>query len=148
MKVPTRGEQNFQENADQALAGSNLPQVIARNETRVQKGFWDKIARYARWIPFSEDVVAAYYCAFDKNTPFRVRGTLLAALAYFIMPADLIPDIILGLGFTDDAAVIATAIALARNYILPEHRLKARQALDGEELDGEEDAVPDQNSAA
>ncbi len=143
MKGPTRGDKELQENADQVLADSNLPQVMARNETRVQKGFWAKIARYARWIPFSEDAIAAYYCAFDKNTPFRVRGTLLAALAYFIMPADLIPDIILGLGFTDDAAVVATAIALVRNSILPEHRLKARQA-----LDGEEEMTPDQNSAA
>ncbi len=131
MKGTARGQFDLGENADTALADSHLPQVMARNESKVRLGFWAKIARVARWIPFSEDVVAAYYCAFDSKTPFRVRGTLLAALAYFILPTDLIPDIILGFGFTDDAAVIATAIALVRNHITAEHRDAAKKALDG-----------------
>ncbi len=129
MKGTVRGEFDLGENAGKTLADSHLPQVITRNESKVRYGFWGKIARVARRIPFSEDVVAVYYCAFDSKTPFRVRGTLLAALAYFILPTDLIPDIILGLGFTDDAAVIATAIALVRNHITPEHRNAAKSAL-------------------
>ncbi len=36
-----------------------------------------------------------------------VRATLFGALAYFILPIDVIPDILLGLGYTDDAAVTA-----------------------------------------
>jgi uncharacterized membrane protein YkvA (DUF1232 family) len=132
MKGTARGQFSLGENADNVLAGSHLPQVMARNESKVRLGFWAKIARVARWVPFSEDVVAAYFCAFDSKTPFRVRGTLLAALAYFILPTDLIPDIILGLGFTDDAAVIATAIALVRNHITPEHRDAAKAALNGD----------------
>ena len=42
----------------------------------------------ARNIPFAEDAVAAYFCAFDTNTPFRVRAMLMGALAYFVMPID------------------------------------------------------------
>jgi len=135
MTDTARSQYDLGENADRALADSQLPQVVARNEASVRKGFWRKIARVARWVPFSEDVTAVYYCAFDSKTPFRVRGTLLAALAYFILPTDLIPDIILGLGFTDDAAVIATAIALVRSHIKPEHRAAARKALDDEAAD-------------
>jgi uncharacterized membrane protein YkvA (DUF1232 family) len=37
-----------------------------------------------------------FNCAFDSRTPLRVKGTLLAALVYFIMPADIIPDFFLG----------------------------------------------------
>ena len=144
MKGTTRGQFDLGENADNTLADSHLPQVMARNESRVRLGFWAKIARVARWIPFSQDVVAAYYCAFDSNTPFRVRGTLLAALAYFILPTDLIPDIILGLGFTDDAAVIATAIALVRTHITQEHQDAARKALNGDAATN----GPDQTDAA
>ncbi len=143
MKGTARSQYSLEENAEEALADAQLPQVVARNEAKVRLGFWEKIARVARWIPFSEDVVAAYYCAFDSKTPFRVRGTLLAALAYFILPTDLIPDIILGLGFTDDAAVIATAIALVRSHITPEHRDAARKA-----LDGDRPGEPDQPDAA
>ncbi len=106
-----------------------LPETIARNEKRVKKGFWKKLAKFAGYLPFAQDLAAAYHCAMDPQTPLRVRAVLLAALAYFIMPADLVPDIILGLGFTDDAAVIATAIGLVSGHIKDEHHHKARITL-------------------
>ncbi len=104
--------------------------VLARNEETVRSGFWPKLARVLASVPFAEDAVAAYYCAFDRNTPLKVKGILLAALAYFIMPIDAIPDILLGLGFTDDMAVLFTAISMIRSHMKPEHREKAREALD------------------
>lgn len=104
--------------------------VLARNEDTVRSGFWPKLARVLASVPFAEDAVAAYYCAFDRNTPLKVKGILLAALAYFIMPIDAIPDILLGLGFTDDMAVLFTAISMIRTHMKPEHRDKARETLD------------------
>ncbi|MGD9866928.1 MAG: YkvA family protein [Hyphomicrobiales bacterium] len=98
-------------------------------ERQVKAEFWEKFRRVAGRIPFSGDLVAAYYCAMDPATPLRVRGMLLAALAYFILPVDAIPDAILGLGFTDDAAVIATVIAMVRDNITPVHRAAAARAL-------------------
>jgi uncharacterized membrane protein YkvA (DUF1232 family) len=111
-------------------AGVHLPMIITRNEETVRKGFWPKLARVLANIPFAEDLLAAYYCAFDKATPLRAKGILLAALAYFIMPIDAIPDLILGLGFTDDITVIVTAIAMIRTHMRPEHRDKAREVLE------------------
>lgn len=105
------------------------PVTIARNEERVRAEFWPKIAKFAGYIPFAEELVAAYYCAIDTATPLRVRAILYAALGYFIMPIDMIPDFILGLGFTDDATVIATAVALAQQYITEAHRETARNLL-------------------
>ena len=118
-------------NARPDLSGQEIqtPAAIAANERRVKSGFWRKLARFAGRLPFAEDVVAAYYCAVDSATPLRVRAILLAALAYFIMPVDVIPDFILGFGFTDDATVIATAIGLAYRNITEEHRLAARRVL-------------------
>ena len=72
----------------------------------------------------------SYYCAFDPATPLRVRAILLAALAYFIMPIDVIPDLILGLGFTDDLTVLATAYALIHSHMRDEHWDKARETLE------------------
>jgi uncharacterized membrane protein YkvA (DUF1232 family) len=83
-------------------------------------------------VPFVEDLVAAYYCALDPTTPMRVRGMLLAALAYFILPFDFIPDMIPGLGFTDDAAVLTAVFALVSSHITPIHRAAAAKALDKE----------------
>src|SRR4029450_5055755 len=72
--------------------------TFADRERKVRRDFWSKLKRFAGMVPFVEDLVAAYYCALDPATPMRVRGMLLAALAYFILPVDLIPDMIAGLG--------------------------------------------------
>ena len=103
--------------------------TFADRERKVRRDFWSKLKRFAGMVPFVEDLVAAYYCALDPATPMRVRGMLLAALAYFILPADLIPDMIAGLGFADDAAVLATALRLVASHMKPEHREAAKRAM-------------------
>jgi uncharacterized membrane protein YkvA (DUF1232 family) len=105
---------------------------FAERERKVRRDFWAKLKRFAGLVPFVEDLVAAYYCALDPSTPMRVRGMLLAALAYFIMPADLIPDMIAGLGFADDAALLTAVIGLVASHITPTHRAAAARALDKE----------------
>jgi uncharacterized membrane protein YkvA (DUF1232 family) len=91
--------------------------------------FWRKFRALSRKLPFAEDLLTAYFTAVDPRTPNRVRVALLAALAYFVMPADLIPDIAIGLGFTDDAAVLAAALKTLAVHILPRHRAQARLVL-------------------
>jgi uncharacterized membrane protein YkvA (DUF1232 family) len=100
------------------------------NEAAIARDFWPKLKRSLARIPFAEDVLAAFYCAFDSATPLKVKGILLAALAYFIMPLDVIPDVLLGLGFTDDMAVLYTAISMIRSHMTQAHRDKARQTLE------------------
>ena len=102
---------------------------LAQDRESVRKRFWVKFKRVVIKLPFAEDLLAAYYCAFDKQTPRHVQATLLGALAYFILPFDFIPDMMPILGFTDDAAVLATAIRLVASHITPEHRDAARAAL-------------------
>ena len=107
-----------------------LPAVIARNERTVERGFWKKLLKVAGRIPFAEDLAAAYFCAVDPSTPGRVKGVLFAALAYFVIPVDAIPDWVAGLGFTDDAAVLALAIGMVSRHLTAAHRARARAALD------------------
>ncbi|WP_421997014.1 YkvA family protein [Reyranella sp.] len=96
------------------------------DESRVRRDFWQKARRTLGKVPFTEDAVAAFYCATDSATPFAVRATLFGTLAYFIMPFDAIPDILLGLGYTDDAALMVAAFATARAHITDAHRARAR----------------------
>lgn len=117
-----------------------VPMVQDRREEKVRGEFWDKFRRVASRIPFADDLVAAYYCAMDPKTPTRVRGTLLGALAYFILPVDAIPDLIPGLGFTDDAAVLAAVIAMLGEHITETHRLAAAKALGKASSDDTADA--------
>jgi uncharacterized membrane protein YkvA (DUF1232 family) len=102
---------------------------LAKDRESVRKRFWAKFKRVAAGLPFAEDLLSAYYCAFDRQTPRHVQAALLGAIAYFILPFDFIPDMLPVLGFTDDAAVLATAIRLVAAHITPEHREAARTAL-------------------
>ncbi len=58
-----------------------------------------------------------------------MKVTLLGAIAYFVLPTDAIPDMLPLIGFTNDAAVLATAIKLVANHIRPAHREAARNKL-------------------
>jgi uncharacterized membrane protein YkvA (DUF1232 family) len=113
---------------------------FARDEERVRRGFWSKARRVARRLPFAEDLLAAYYCAFDRDTPRPVQAALIGALAYFVLPFDVVPDMLPLLGFTDDAAVLATAIKLVADHIGPQHREAARRALAADMTDDLADA--------
>lgn len=106
-----------------------VPAVIKVNTQMVKRGFWPKIRRVARAIPFADDVVALWFCAKDGATPAGTKAMLMAALAYFVLPTDVLPDWFVGLGFTDDAAVIAAAIAAVAGSITIEHRERARKAM-------------------
>jgi uncharacterized membrane protein YkvA (DUF1232 family) len=102
---------------------------LARDEETVRRGFWRKLGALAARIPFAEDLLTAYYCAFDRRTPNHVRAALIGALAYFVLPFDALPDFLPLLGLTDDAAVLAGALRLVWTHIAPEHRAAARDTL-------------------
>jgi uncharacterized membrane protein YkvA (DUF1232 family) len=110
------------------MAGWSKSQGVTQDQT-VREKFWQTVKRAAAQIPFMDEVVAGYYCAMDKDTPLRAKGILLAAFAYFVLPADTIPDLFFGIGFTDDVAVLAAALAAVRAHVKPAHRLAAREAL-------------------
>src|SRR5471030_1459166 len=99
------------------------------DDSPLQRGFWRKIRQVVAGIPFAEDILAAYYCAFDRNTPTQVKATLAGAIAYFVLPIDAIPDMLPVIGFTDDAAVLVIATKLVADHIHPVHRELARAAL-------------------
>ena len=99
------------------------------DDSALQRGFWRKIRQVAAGIPFAEDLLTVYYCAFDRSTPTQVKATLAGAIAYFVLPIDAIPDVLPVIGFTDDAAVLAIAIKLVSDHILPVHRELAKRDL-------------------
>jgi uncharacterized membrane protein YkvA (DUF1232 family) len=121
--------QGAQAMATEHTMGFEPADELAKDRESVRRRFWIKLKRVVAKLPFAEDLLAAYYCAFDKQTPRQVQVALLGAIAYFILPFDFIPDMLPVLGFTDDAAVLATAIRLVATHITPEHRDAARAAL-------------------
>ncbi|MEM9635450.1 MAG: YkvA family protein [Pseudomonadota bacterium] len=114
------------------------PEILGPEEEQrqtIRQKLLGTARKAARQIPFMEDVFAGYFCALDPATPTKVRATLLAALAYFVLPLDTIPDFLIGVGFGDDATVLMAAIAMIRSHMREDHYQAARDALEEGELD-------------
>lgn len=109
---------------------AQTPQAVERNQAKVERGFWSKLKRSVGRAPFLDEAVSAYFCAFDPETPRSVKAMLLAALAYFVVPSDMVPDFIAGLGFTDDATVLLATVRLMAGHITERHRDEARKRLE------------------
>lgn len=109
------------------------PTRTERNERYVRRRFWDKVRATLGRVPFLDQALAAFFCATDSRTPVQAKAVLFAALVYFIMPADALPDWLLLAGFTDDAAVLMAAIQAVRANLREEHIERARAALRTEE---------------
>ncbi len=108
-------------------------------EATVRTAFWTKLRQVVGRIDFAKEAVAAWYCVTDPATPKRVKAILIGALAYFILPIDVIPDFILGLGFTDDAAIFWAAWKAVGAHIQDRHRARAAATLANETFQPLED---------
>ena len=106
-----------------------VPATVKLNEERVERGFLPKIRKAAAKIPFAADALSVWWCARDPATPTAAKGMMMAALAYFVLPLDAIPDVLPALGLTDDAAVIAAVIALVGRNLKPRHKEAAQAFL-------------------
>lgn len=101
-------------------------------ERYVRKRFWQKVKRTLGRVPFVDQAIAAYYAAVDPSTPRAARLVLMAALAYFVMPADVVPDIVAVFGFSDDAAVLLMAMNALGPHIKKTHLERAQAYLNSE----------------
>jgi uncharacterized membrane protein YkvA (DUF1232 family) len=117
------------------------PAKFQRDQARVFKGFWIKLRHVAGKLPFLDLLLAAYYCARDPATPLRAKATLMGALAYFVLPTDLIPDFMTGIGFVDDGAVLYAAFRAVSDHIKPAHRERAKELIE-RKLVGAPDPTP------
>ena len=93
-----------------------------------ESGLWDKIRKNIAKIGVKViyQALLLYYVAQSPNCPSKIKAGIIGALGYLISPIDLIPDIMPGIGYADDAAAIATAVALAQIYITDEIKEQAK----------------------
>lgn len=136
MKISTTWRRSAKDPLDPEILGPE-----EEREAKVRARFWPTFRKAAASIPYADELVASYYCALDPKTPPRVRLLLLSALAYFVVPLDMVPDFILGLGFGDDIAVLTTAIAAVRGSITEAHREAARGVLERMRRDDDQSAA-------
>lgn len=88
---------------------------------KILSEFPGKLSEVSGKITFATQATAMYYAVRDPKTSMKVKALLGAALAYFIMPFDLIPDWIVGFGFTDDLAVVMMVLRQVAGSVTQEH---------------------------
>lgn len=97
-----------------------------------EEGFWDKLAKFAKAAgrEVVEKALQLYYAAQAPETPQWAKTVIYAALAYFILPLDAVPDYIPAAGYTDDLGALAAAFATVAAYITPEIVEQAKEKAD------------------
>lgn len=109
----------------------SLEQSMNSESLYSEEGLWEKIKKFASTAgkEVIEKVLLLFYSAQQPNVPLKAKATIFAALGYFIMPIDALPDGIPAVGFGDDLTALATALAICAFYITPEVKEQARQKM-------------------
>ena len=74
-------------------------------------------------------VLQLFYLAKSTDVPLWVKATVIAALGYFIVVPDAIPDVTPIVGFVDDLGVLASALAAVAPYISPTIKKRVEETL-------------------
>ena len=96
-----------------------------------ESNFWDKLKRYAKSAGSEvvEKALLLFYAAQEEKAPTWAKGTIAAALGYFIVPLDAITDLAPGVGYADDLGVLVLALAAVATYINDDVRAKTAQKM-------------------
>lgn len=94
--------------------------------------FWAKVGAVAKKAGAKVIYMALllFYTMKEPSTPAKDKALIIGALGYFILPIDLIPDVIPVLGFTDDLGALTIAYNSIKNNITPEIEAKAQAKVD------------------
>ncbi|MCF6453082.1 DUF1232 domain-containing protein [Vibrio sp. MMG022] len=96
-----------------------------------EKTFWRKMKNSVKRA--GEEIavmgIKSWLAMADSNTSVRHKAILGGALAYFVLPTDMVPDVLAGVGFTDDMAALTLAANSVGNAITDEHEEQAREKL-------------------
>jgi uncharacterized membrane protein YkvA (DUF1232 family) len=90
-------------------------------------GFWRKARKLAGKLPFIKDAAAMYFAMLDSKTPLWAKTLIASGIAYLVLPWDAIPDVLVVVGYTDDAAVIAGTLKLVSSTVTDAHRAQAEE---------------------
>ena len=96
-----------------------------------ESSFWDKLKRHATTAgkEVVEKALLLFYAAQEEKAPAWAKGTIAAALGYFIVPLDAITDLAPGVGYADDLGVLVLAVAAVATYINDDVRAKTSQKM-------------------
>ncbi len=98
------------------------PEIVTDEKYRKawsEKAFFSKLPRTARKLGRAglRQALRLYYVLKRKDLPGKTRVMIYGALGYFILPTDILPDVLPILGFTDDLGLLAAVFMAASQYM-------------------------------
>ena len=90
--------------------------------------FWNKVSKCATKMgsKLVYNVLILYYVMKSPGVPLPIKAAIVGALAYVIVPTDLIPDFIPVGGYSDDLAAIVAAVGMVADHITPDIQARAK----------------------
>jgi uncharacterized membrane protein YkvA (DUF1232 family) len=90
-----------------------------------------KIIRFAKAAGIKVIYLALllFYTLTKPTTPFWAKAKIIGALGYFIAPLDFIPDLIPGIGYSDDLGALVYAFGAVAMHVDEESKHKAKERL-------------------
>jgi uncharacterized membrane protein YkvA (DUF1232 family) len=118
-----------------------------KNREYVEQNLWPKLKKIAARVPGVSDLLALYFYMNSEKAPLQHKISIMATLAYFIIPMDLIPDFLGMLGYTDDLAAAMGLIKFIGSDVMKPYRVYARKWLKSKVAD-DSGPAPDLNAAS
>jgi uncharacterized membrane protein YkvA (DUF1232 family) len=78
-----------------------------RDAEVVSENFEKKMKDAGRAVRFAQDAIALFRYFQDGRIAWQKKAIVVAALVYFIVPFDAIPDLVPLVGYLDDFGVVA-----------------------------------------
>jgi uncharacterized membrane protein YkvA (DUF1232 family) len=93
-----------------------------------EESFWNKLRSFAKQAgrEVVEKSLTLYYVGIDPAVPTWAKGVIAAALGYFIVPLDAIPDLAPFVGYADDLGAISMALAAIASSVTDQHVQQAK----------------------
>lgn len=93
-----------------------------------EDSFWKKLKHLASNVGSKVlyPALQLYFLLQAKDVPVKAKTLIVGALGYLILPADLVPDFIPALGFTDDLTALMVALRTLNKYLTPDINARAK----------------------
>ncbi len=85
----------------------------------VEEKLWVKLEKVGKKISFAKDLLALYRYLLDNTVGWQRKTVVAAALIYFIVPLDAIPDLAPLFGYMDDLGVIMATLKFLGHELIP-----------------------------
>ena len=118
----------MENNNNELNENKNFEEVSKYGVYFTEEGLFNKIMKFAKVLgtKFLYVVLVLFYTLKEKDVPAWAKAAIVGALGYFILPTDLVPDILPAAGFADDWGVVLAAIAAVAFYVDKDVKEKAK----------------------